>query len=110
MRFLLLVLSFACANAFAQSFPSKAVRIIVPYPPGGGTDVVARTVAPKMQEALGQPVVVENRAGAGGNIGAETVFRADPTATPSSPARRGRLPSTRASTRRSTSTRRSSCR
>jgi tripartite-type tricarboxylate transporter receptor subunit TctC len=60
---------------FAQSFPNKPVRIIVPYPPGGGTDVVARTVAPKMQEALGQPVVVENRAGAGGNIGTEVVAK-----------------------------------
>jgi tripartite-type tricarboxylate transporter receptor subunit TctC len=75
MRKLLALLGLVCVNAFAQSFPSKPVRIIVPYPPGGGTDVVARTVAPKMQEALGQPVVVENRAGAGGNIGTEYVAK-----------------------------------
>jgi len=76
MRKLLALLCLVSANAFAQAFPAKPIHIIVPYPPGGGTDVVARTVAPKMQEALGQPVVVENRAGAGGNIGTDFVAKA----------------------------------
>jgi tripartite-type tricarboxylate transporter receptor subunit TctC len=76
MRLILALLFLACSHAFAQGFPNKPVRIIVPYPPGGGTDVVARTVAPKMQELLGQPVIVENRAGAGGNIGTEFVAKA----------------------------------
>jgi len=67
-----------CAEAFAQGFPSRPIRVVVPFPPGGGTDVVARTVAPRMSELLGQPIVVENRAGAGGNIGTEYVARAAP--------------------------------
>jgi tripartite-type tricarboxylate transporter receptor subunit TctC len=68
----------AAGAAHAQSFPAKPVHVIVPFPPGGGTDVVARTVTPKMAEILGQPFVVENRAGAGGNIGTEFVAKAAP--------------------------------
>jgi len=75
MRLLLLCLFVAFSNAYAQGFPNKPVHIIVPFPPGGGTDVVARTVAPRMQEILGQPVLVENRAGAGGNIGTDFVAK-----------------------------------
>ena len=63
-------------NALGQSFPSRPVRAIVPFAPGGGADVVIRVLAPKMSEFLGQPVVVENRAGAGGTIGTEAVARA----------------------------------
>ena len=62
-------------GALAQSFPSKPIRVVVPFPPGGGTDIVARTVTPKMAEILGQPFIIENRAGAGGNIGAEVVAK-----------------------------------
>jgi len=62
----------------AQSFPSKAVRLIVPFPAGGATDLVARTVAQKVSDAWKQPVVVDNRAGAGGNIGADVVAKAAP--------------------------------
>jgi len=68
----------AAAAAQAQSWPSKAVRVIVPYPPGGSTDVTARALADKISNALGQPVVVENRAGAGGNIGIEAAVKSDP--------------------------------
>ena len=62
--------------ALAQAWPSKSVRVIVPYPPGGGTDIVARLVAERMQAAIGQTVLVENRAGANGVIGSEAVARA----------------------------------
>src|SRR5690606_26853316 len=62
----------------AQNYPTRAVRIVVPYPPGGGTDVVARTVAQKMTETLGQPVVVDNRGGANGIIGTDVVAKSKP--------------------------------
>jgi len=65
-------------SALAQAFPTRTVTIVVPYPPGGLIDMVARIVQPRMQAELGQPVVVENRAGAGGNVGAEVVVRATP--------------------------------
>ena len=71
---LILAASFA---AQAQSWPTKTVRLVVPYPPGGSTDVTARTLAERIAPALGQSVLVENRAGAGGNIGIESVARAD---------------------------------
>ena len=75
--FLLAVLAFA-AGAQAQTWPSKAVRFIVPFPPGGSTDVAARTVADKLTRALGAPVLVENRAGGGGAIGTVEAARAAP--------------------------------
>ncbi|WP_205751609.1 tripartite tricarboxylate transporter substrate binding protein [Cupriavidus oxalaticus] len=64
--------------ALAQSFPVKPIRLVVPYPPGGPTDIVARVVGQKLSDKLGQPLVVENRPGAGGNIGAEAAARAAP--------------------------------
>jgi len=78
LRSALCAILFSGGAALAQSFPTKPVHVIVPFPPGGGTDVVARTVTPKMAELLGQPFVVENRAGAGGNIGTEFVAKAAP--------------------------------
>lgn len=66
------------ASASAQAWPSKPIRIIVPFPPGGSTDTAARAVASKFQEYLGLPGVVENRAGANGRIGAELVAKAEP--------------------------------
>ena len=61
-----LALIVASAPAIAQSYPAKSVRIIVPYPPGGGTDLAARLIAQKLTETLGKSVIVENRAGANG--------------------------------------------
>ncbi len=67
------------APALAQTgFPNKVVRVVVPFPAGGSADVLARIVGEKLSGKWGQPVVVENRVGAGGNIGAEAVYRADP--------------------------------
>ena len=63
------------AAAQAQAYPSKSVRLVVPYPPGGPTDIVARVIGQKLSEQTGQQFIVDNRAGAGGNIGAEAVAR-----------------------------------
>lgn len=72
------VLPVSCDCAFAQAYPGRPVRFIVPYVPGGGTDFVGRTIAQKLADAWGNPVVVENRPGGGTNIGSEIVARAAP--------------------------------
>src|ERR1700704_3439560 len=80
-RILLLALCaalLAAPAAFAQSYPQKPIRYIVPFPAGGIADVFARIIGSRMSESWGQPVVVENRAGAGGNIGADFVAKAPP--------------------------------
>src|SRR4051812_49050922 len=67
--FLAVVLAFAASTAAAQSYPSKPIRVIVPFTPGSATDTMARPVADKLSAVFGQPVLVENRPGAGGTIG-----------------------------------------
>src|SRR3954462_3412371 len=66
------------ASSHAQTYPTKPVRLISPFAPGGGTDMLGRVIAQRAAESFGQPVVVDNRPGAGGAIGAETTARADP--------------------------------
>ena len=66
----------APAQAQAGGYPDKAIRFVVPYPPGGGTDVIARIVQERFQAALGQPIVIENRGGAAGSIGSDVVAKA----------------------------------
>jgi tripartite-type tricarboxylate transporter receptor subunit TctC len=78
MRILLALALLVSFPAFSQPYPGKAIRLIVTYPPGGGADTMARLLSPKLGEALGQPVLVENRAGAGGTIGADLVAKSSP--------------------------------
>jgi tripartite-type tricarboxylate transporter receptor subunit TctC len=79
MRSLLTLLFLCCATLVqAQQFPTRSVRMVVGFAPGGGTDIIARLVSQKLSERWGQPVVVENRTGASGNIGAELVARSAP--------------------------------
>ena len=75
MKRLFAVMLLLPCLALAQSYPSRPVRIIVPYPPGGATDVIARVVAQKLSESWAQPVVIENKAGASGSVGSEIVAK-----------------------------------
>ncbi len=76
MRWALCAALLICAAAMAQPYPAHPVKLVVPFPPGSTPDIVGRTLGAKLQEALGQPFVVENRTGAGGNIGTQAVAKA----------------------------------
>jgi tripartite-type tricarboxylate transporter receptor subunit TctC len=78
VKLLLFALCLAAPQAIAQSYPVKAVRVIVPYPPGGGNDTLGRLFAAKLGERLGQSFVVENRPGAGTMIGTEAAAKSVP--------------------------------
>src|SRR5436853_7492763 len=79
MRILFAAVSFLVATlAGAQSYPVKPIRLIVPFPPGGGNDTVARAIAQQVAPDLGQPMVIDNRPGAGGSVGAELAATAPP--------------------------------
>ena len=76
---IVVVLAFLFAgHAFAQGYPGRAVKVVVPWPPGQATDIAARVVAERLQNALGQPFVIDNRPGAGGSIGTDVVARSAP--------------------------------
>src|SRR5258705_11199205 len=64
--------------AFSQPYPSKPIKIVIPFPPGNTTDIMSRLIAPKMTERLGQPVIVENRPGASGMLGLDLVAKSAP--------------------------------
>lgn len=74
----LLAAALVAAAAQAQEYPQRPIRYIVPFPPGGSSDLIARAVAPRLAERMGQPVVIENRPGAGGMIGVDIVAKAPP--------------------------------
>ncbi|MFN0301356.1 MAG: tripartite tricarboxylate transporter substrate binding protein [Burkholderiales bacterium] len=69
-------MAISYSSPYAQSYPLKPIRLVVPTPPGGATDFVARVIAPKMSEALGQPLIIDNRVGASGIIGSDAVAKA----------------------------------
>ena len=77
-RTLLLSLAFAAAGASAQTYPARPVRLVVPFPAGGATDVLARAIAQYAQDKLGQTIVIDNKPGAGGTIGSDLVAKAEP--------------------------------
>src|SRR3954471_7759408 len=75
---LMLVPSLAAAPAFAQAWPSKPIRVIVPFPPGNAADFLPRLIGPKVSERLGQPMVIENRAGGSRQLGLDLLAHAAP--------------------------------
>ena len=79
-RIILIALALALGTscAFAQAWPSKPIRLVIPFPAGGSTDIVGRLIADKLTQSLGQPVVVDNRGGAGGTTGSDVVAKAAP--------------------------------
>src|SRR3954451_10001256 len=78
LRLLSLLILLVPITAAAQDFPTKPIKLIVPFPPGGPNDIIARAVGQRMQEISGQPVTIDNRGGAGGVLGTDAVAKADP--------------------------------
>src|SRR5688500_5519665 len=75
---LLNALACLAPAAYAQNYPTKPIRLVLPFPPGGGTDALMRIIGPKLAENLGQTIVIDNRAGAAGNLSAEIVAHSQP--------------------------------
>src|SRR5882672_7788454 len=78
LLFALAAVLLPAAAAVAQNFPVKPIKLVVPFPPGGPNDIIARTVGQRMSELLNQPVLIDNRAGAGGVLGTDAVAKAEP--------------------------------
>src|SRR2546421_12599924 len=78
MRIIVALLCWLALAASAQNYPNRAVKVVVPWPPGQATDIAARVVAERLQVALNQPFVIENKPGAGGAIGSGTVAKSAP--------------------------------
>jgi tripartite-type tricarboxylate transporter receptor subunit TctC len=78
LRLLIAACALAASSAYAQNWPTKPLRLVVPFAPGGSSSIVARTLAAEMEKGLGQPIVVENKPGGGGNVAMQEVARADP--------------------------------
>ena len=74
--FIAVLLNFLASTAIAQNYPSKPLRLVVPYPPGGAVDLTARLLSQRLVQALGQAIVIDNRPGAAGHLGAELVSKA----------------------------------
>src|SRR6195256_926843 len=74
----LAALAFVSSLAFSQGYPSRPVKVVVPWPPGQATDIAARLLAQKLQESLGQPFVIDNRPGAGGSVGTAVAAKSAP--------------------------------
>ena len=81
-RFAVALLFFLCGGAAAQTYPSKPVRFVVPFPPGNAGDLMARMLAEKMSASMGSSIIVDNRPGAAGNIGAEHAAKSPADVTP----------------------------
>jgi len=78
LRLLIAACALAASSAYAQNWPTRPLRLVVPFAPGGSSSIVARTLAAEMEKGLGQPIVVENKPGGGGNVAMQEVARADP--------------------------------
>ena len=78
MRTTITAISLMATSAIAQTYPAKQIRYVVPFPPGGATDILARVISQKLNESWGQPVIIDNRSGATGTIGSDIVAKSAP--------------------------------
>jgi tripartite-type tricarboxylate transporter receptor subunit TctC len=75
---MLCMAALGAVQALSQTYPNKPIRLVVPFPPGGPTDILGRAIGAKLGESLGQPVIIDNRGGAGGGIGADNIAKSAP--------------------------------